>query len=130
MARNSLGYTDNTIEVQMTVGPAYPAIVVTVSEFRPLTPEILLFSYIDKGSSNDSHKISLSYAPPIGILDDEKSDLKVICLKYIQSVLNQDHNSREWTFSNTSEISWNLLKAINSYRKSSSEVEEGVSCSV
>lgn len=121
MIAENADFTGNTFEVQISSGPGYPAIPVKVQEFRPLNPDILIFSHLDKGSGNDGFKLSLSYAPPVGILEDEMSQLNIKCLKYINSVTNQDQDSLEWTFHDTSKISWNVLKVINSYLNSSNK---------
>jgi len=115
-------FIGNTFQVQMSSGLTYPAIPVTVQEFLPLNPDILIYSHLDKSSGNESYKISLSFAPPIGIFEDKKIPLNIICLEYINSVINQDQDLLELTFHDTSKISWKVLKVINSYRNSINEL--------
>lgn len=111
----------------MSSGPAYPAMVLTVYEFVPSNPVILMLSYVENGSSNDCKKFSRSYAPPVGLFGPELSHLKHICLKHIKSVISQERDPGECTLGDTSIMSWKVFEAVNRYRKSSMKPEKNVS---
>lgn len=118
----NVNFAGNTIEIQVLSGLAYPAMSVIVREFQSFNPDMVIPSHPYKVSSNDGEKISLSYAPPVAVFEDEKSALNDACRKYIISIANQGQDSLECVFHDTSNITWGALKVILEYQNSSSKL--------
>lgn len=124
---NTVGFTENRIRVEMSSGPDYPKMQLTVTEFVPSNREFLSLKYVGKAAAGDDHEFAPSYAPPLGVYDTEKQDLEKNCLSHVKSIIMQRRSPGEFLLGDTSLISWKAFEAVNEYRKHSSGTGENVS---
>jgi hypothetical protein len=115
MRKNIVGFTDNKIEIEISSGPFYPAIKLTVHEFQPSNPEFLALLYM---RSKNGCQFRNQYSLPLGIHDTETKELREKCLSHIQSIADGERYFGELCYGDTSVISWVCFEAINRYRKS------------
>jgi hypothetical protein len=118
---NSRGFTDNKIEIEISSGPDYPPIRLTVCEFVPKNREFLFLKYVE--TTNDTgkkcYKFTESFAPPLGLDRDDLVDLREKCKSHVSSIIDRERDIGEATRGDTSMLSWEVFEAINRYRRSS-----------
>lgn len=125
--KNVTGFTENKIKVEMSSGPCYQPIVLTVHEFVPSNPEFLSLSYVEKDCVGELQKFTPSYAPPLGLHGIGINDLRNKCLSHIESIIEKGRDLGELISGDTSIISWKVLEAITCYHKLSGGFTANVS---
>jgi hypothetical protein len=105
----------------MSSGPRYPAIHLTAYEFRPLSRESLALEYIvpSMSASNQRQWSTKFYSLPIGLNENNRKDLRGVCVNHIRSIIEQEQHADEVTEGDISIISWRIFEAVNRYRRSS-----------
>jgi hypothetical protein len=113
-------FTNNTIEVDMSSGPEYDNMHLTVTEFEPKNEDFLAFNLVGPkdDTNNHSQRFIPSYAPPFGLHRASTKELKSKCLDHIKSIIQKERDIGEATRGDISIISWKVYEAINNYRKS------------
>jgi hypothetical protein len=109
------------MEIEISSGPDYPPIRLTVHEFLPKNLEFLYLKYVGttNGAGEKCHKFTESFAPPLGIDGDYLVDLRKKCKSHVNSIIDQERDIGEATRGDTSMLSWEIFEAINRYRRSS-----------
>ena len=109
------------MEIELSSGRDYQPIRLTVHEFLPKNREFLSLKYV--GTTSDAnekcHKFTDSFAPPLGLHDDDSVDLKKKLITHIKSIIDRERDIGEATRGDISMLSWEVFEAINRYRRSS-----------
>jgi len=113
-------FTNNIIEVEMSSGPEYEKIHISVTEFQPRNEEFLALNFVATQHEKDGEyqRFIPSYAPPFGLHGAGAKGLKNKCQDHIRSIIEKERHSGEAKRGDTSLISWNIFEAVNNYRKS------------
>lgn len=113
-------FTNNTIEVDMSSGPIYDKLRLTITEFEPQNEDFLALNFVGpKDDTNSPYQRFIpSYAPPFGLHRTSAKELKTNCRHHIESIIEKERDIGEATRGDISIISWKIFEAVNNYRKS------------
>jgi hypothetical protein len=116
----TVDFIDNTIEVDMSSGPEYEKLHLTVTEFRPRNEDFLVLDIVGlKDETNNQYQGFIpSYAPPFGLRRTSAKELRKKCLDHIISIIEQERDIGEATRGDISIISLKIFEAVNNFRKS------------
>jgi hypothetical protein len=103
--------------VYVSSGPRYPPIALSVREFRPRDVNFLALQHIEKSEDDQAHRLSPSYAPPLGLNSGDNPDLREKCLTHIKAIANMKRDYNEVKFGEMSEVSWKILDITDRYRR-------------
>jgi hypothetical protein len=113
-------FTRKTIEVDVSCGPIYENLRLTVTEFLPRNEDFLALNFV--GPKDDANgqcqRFIPSYAPPFGLHRTSAKELKKKCRNHIMSIIEMERDIGEATRGDISIVTWKIFEAVNNYRKS------------
>lgn len=111
-------FTENKVEISISVGDMYPPIPLCVNEFVPLDEAFLLIQNFGDGKLNQRHKLAGAYTPPFGLTESACSGLEEKWLEYAKATISGQRNPGELKYGETSTICWLVHELIVQYWKS------------
>ncbi len=120
---NIAGFTENKIRVEVSSGPAYPVINISVHEFLPknLDPnhDFLYMYHAPPNVNSPVSHLRRIYAPPFALPDNKDgSKLRDDCHEHIKAMTKHGRFSKDATNGSVAPVSLEVFEAVNKYRKS------------
>jgi len=111
-------WTDNHMQIQMTLGSKYPLMPLLVYEFRAADLEFLKSYKII-----ESKKAVFVYTLPLGLRYSSMNKVKEKCLEYIRTLVENRTEPQKRSIVQTSSITWKVFQAIDAHCRRSHSSE-------
>jgi hypothetical protein len=126
---NILEFDDIIIKVQVSSGPAYEPMQLSLRHFSPRNKEFLAVNRLDENSQGRILTVR-RYASPLGLHADDVMLLKKKCSRHIQLIVASRLDSQDEENCERFGFSSKIFAVIDRYRRASSTILAAVSCAL